>query len=261
MPAVRPKFLAKDVIVVLPTRGGKGSAFRKHVGTMLANKPCKIVIVTPNWNVHRIQVEFRMFDTIHVLGTSKADKRLQLARGVEIVNTPIVVFADDDVLWPPNFLHFLLAAFEDEKCGAAGTCQRVLRSHRPNFWHFLGAIYLQRRNFENTATIHIDGGISALSGRTQAIRTSIVRSDRFLDAFLNEKWLGFLPLGTADDDTFITRYMVNHDWKIRIQRCKEAELETTFSDDALFIQQCTRWFRTTWRSNLTSMLVERRIWK
>ena len=261
MPAVRPKFSAKDVTIVLPTRDGRGEAFRRCVETMLHNNPEKLIVVTPLPNVRRLQKEFRMFDCVTVLGTPPANKRLQMAEGLARVDTPITVFADDDVLWPEHYLHYFLAAFEDDGCGAAGTCQRLLRAEKPNFWHFLGAAYLQRRNFEFTATMNIDSGTSALSGRTQAHRISIIKNNEFLVPFLSETWMGILPLGTADDDNFITRYMVNKGWKIRIQSCKEAEIQTMFSDDSSFLKQCVRWFRTTWRSNLTSMFVDKTIWK
>ena len=260
MPALRPKFSAKDVTVILPTRSGHGEAFRRCVETLLHNNPGRMIVVTPSPNVHRLRKEFRMFDAVKVLGTPRANKRLQMAKGLEVVETPITVFVDDDVLWPTNFLYYLLAAFEDDGCGAAGTCQRLLRVEKPNFWHFLGTVYLQRRNFEFSATMNIDGGTSALSGRTQAHRTSIIKSNEFLVPFLNETWMGVFPLGTADDDNFITRFMVNKGWKIRIQCCKEAEIQTLFSDDWSFLKQCVRWFRTTWRSNMTSMLVEQTVW-
>ncbi len=70
-----------------------------------------------------------------------------------------------------------------------------------------------------------------------------------------------MHLGTADDDNFLTRWMVNHGWKIKIQYCKEAELQTTFTSDARFLDQCARWCRTNWRSNITSMFIDRQIWR
>ena len=71
--------------------------------------------------------------------------------------------------------------------------------------------------------------------------------------------MGMFPLGAADDDNFVTRYLVNNSWRIRIQYCKEAELQTMFSDDSAFLKQCVRWCRTTWGSNLTSMFVDQKI--
>lgn len=177
------------------------------------------------------------------------------------VRTALTVFADDDVLWPRTLLKYLLAAFEDRQVGGAGTCQRLRRSPNPSFWNILGAFYLERRNFEISATSHVDGGISCLSGRTSAFRTPILQDKAFVRGFANETWFGRIPLSAADDDNFLTRWMVSHGWRIKIQFCKEAEVLTTLNDGPSFLYQCLRWARTNWRSNITSMLVERHIWR
>ena len=128
-------------------------------------------------------------------------------------------------------------------------------------WDFLCAIYLERRTFEVAATAHIDGGIGCLSGRTCAIRTGIIQNQRFIDEFRDEKWLGVISLVAADDDNFITRFLVNNGWKIAIQFAKEAELTTTLENNPKFLAQCIRWRRTTWRSNFTSLFIERVVWR
>jgi len=142
-----------------------------------------------------------------------------------------------------------------------GGLQTLERPSDPNFWDFLSAIYLERRTFEVAATTHIDGGTSCLSGRTFAIRTSIVQDQRFIDEFKDETWLCGLSLVAADDDNFVTRFLVNHGWKITFQFAKEAQLTTTLENNWKFIQQCIRWRRTTWRSNFTSLFLERVIWR
>ena len=139
--------------IVLPTLNGKGKLFRECVEAMLANTPAQIFIVTPQVNVRCLELEFQHFKIITILGTQWANKRLQLVEGLRKVRTAITVFADDDVLWPPGYLHYLLAAFEDDKCGAAGSCQRLAWPEHPNLWHFLGSVYLERRNFEFSATV------------------------------------------------------------------------------------------------------------
>lgn len=142
-----------------------------------------------------------------------------------------------------------------------GTLQTLERPADPNIWEFLSAIYLERRSFEVAATAHIDGGISCLSGRTFTIRTSIIQSPQFIDEFNNEMFLGTIPLVAADDDNCVTRYLYNHGWKIACQFAKEAELFTTLENNSKYIGQCIRWRRTTWRSNFTSLFLERIIWK
>jgi hypothetical protein len=64
--------------------------------------------------------------------------------------------ADDDVIWPLTLIPRVLAAFEDAKIGGIGTCQRVRRDLKGSLshqiWNWLGAAYIERRNFEISAT-------------------------------------------------------------------------------------------------------------
>ena len=55
----------------------------------------------------------------------------------------ITLFADDDVIWPPKILDWILAAFERPEIGGVGICQRLRRADRPNVWGFLAALYLE----------------------------------------------------------------------------------------------------------------------
>jgi hypothetical protein len=58
------------------------------------------------------------------------------------------------------------------------------------------------RNFEISATHWIEGSTSCMSGRTNAIRIQIVKDCAFL---------------SADDDNFVTRWLIEHEWKTWIQ--------------------------------------------
>ena len=253
----------KDVTVIIPTLAGEGGEFVRCLNSILACSPAYVYIVTPHKNVSRLvkELEFLGSKAPQIIGVDKPNKRLQMIQGLKRSTTALTIFADDDVVWPNTFLHFLIAAFEDPKIGAAGTCQRLHRVPKPSCWNILGAIYLERRNFEISATTRLDGGISCLSGRTSAHRTAILKNDAFIDGFANEVWLGGISLVSADDDNFLTRWMVNHGWKLSIQYCKEAELTTTLEDSHRFLYQCVRWARTNWRSNITSMFVEKTIWR
>lgn len=77
-----------------------------------------------------------------------------------------------------------LAPFEDSNIGAVGNRQRVRR--RPGLgiidqiWQYLRECYIERRNFEISATSDIDGKISCLSGRTAAVRTEILQTEDFM---------------------------------------------------------------------------------
>ena len=82
--------------------------------------------------------------------------------------------------------------------------------------------------------------------------------------FIEEK-ISFCCLGSvgplnADDDNFITRWMVNRGWRIRIQYSEDACITTNLGEYPKFLAQCMRWARTTWRSNPRS-LCSLQIWK
>lgn len=47
-------------------------------------------------------------------------------------------------------------------------------------FNWLGAAYIERRNFEISATHNIDGGTSYMSGHTGAYRAEILKSYDFL---------------------------------------------------------------------------------
>ena len=201
---------------------------------------------------------------LRCMSIKQANKRRQMARAIPEVTTKIIVFADDDVDWPRKLLSWILAPFEQKKYGGAVTCQRLRRAENPTFsqriYNFLGALYLERRNFDCAAMTHMDGGMPCISGRTCAYRSSILQDVNFTDGFTNEKWwFGQYQLN-ADDDNFITRWLYSHKWKIAMQYHKEAEVQTTLEDSSKYLSQCLRWVRSNWRSNLTSLFVERHYW-
>lgn len=241
--------------------------------SILACQPAKLILVT---TYNKYEALGRVASTlrvpkcdppieIEVLHVDKANKRLQVCKALEDdhVRTPITVMADDDVEWPSTLMPWLLAPFEDDRIGGVGTCQRVKRIHegdiRTRIWNWLGAAYIERRNFEISATHNIDGGTSCMSGRTGAYRTEILKSYDFLDNFKNERWGRYIL--NADDDNFVTRWLVAHQWKTWIQYEPECEIETTLENSYKFLYQCSRWARSNWRSNWTSLFVERHVWR
>jgi hypothetical protein len=105
----------------------------------------------------------------------------------------------------------------------------------------------------------IDGGLPCLSGRTVAYRTQILQECDFSYAFTNETWRSFQL--NADDDNFLTRWLMNNNWDIRIQKHEECEVQTTLENNSKFLLQCLRWARSNWRSNLKSLVIERTVWR
>ncbi|KAI9792143.1 MAG: hypothetical protein M1833_001257 [Piccolia ochrophora] len=257
-----PSLSAADVTIIIPTLDGDGEDLRETIRTCLVTEPHEILLVTIDANLKRLSELARSMSSsrIRTFSVAHANKRRQMCRAIPEVTTKITLFADDDVTWPRTVLPWLLAPFERPDVGGVGTCQRLRRPERPNVWSFLGALYLERRNFEISATTHIDGGISCLSGRTVAYRTHILQDPAFTYGFTHEYWLQSYQLN-ADDDNFITRWLVSHGWKTYVQYHKEAELRTTLEDNTKFLKQCLRWSRSNWRSNMSSMFMERHIWR
>lgn len=254
-----------DVTVIIPTLEGNSEEIRKTVASILANNPFQIILVTIEKNLTRALELAASFDSkkIAVLSNAQANKRFQMLKGLEDVTTDLTVFSDDDVFWKPKTLAWLLAPFQDPLIGGTGTCQRLARALAPTlsqrFWGFYAACYLERRNFDCASCNAVDGGVPCLSGRSAMYRTHILKEQDFQWAFRNEKWRGSL-LNHADDDNFLTRWLVSNGWKLRFQYSEDCEVETTLADDYKFILQCLRWSRSNWRSNLTSLFDEKHVW-
>ncbi len=263
-----PTLHPENVTVILPTLEGEGEELERTIKTILDNKPYELILVTVDDNLVKVQRTIANMPAsekhLRCMSVKQANKRRQMARAIPEVTTEIIVFADDDVDWPSKLLPWLLAPFEQPQYGGVVTCQRLRRAENPSFsqriYNFLGALYLERRNFDCAAMTHMDGGMPCLSGRTCAYRTSILQDVNFTDGFTNEKWwFGQYQLN-ADDDNFITRWMVNHGHETYMQYHPECEVKTTLEDNSKYLKQCLRWARSNWRSNVTSIFAERNIW-
>lgn len=260
-----PNYSPQDVTIIIPTLDGDNESLRETISTLLTTDPFEIILVTIDANFKRAAslAQDKSSKKVRVLSIPQANKRLQMCRAIPEVLTTITVLADDDVFWPSTLLHWILAPFENHRMGGVTTCQRLRRAKNPTIsqrlWGFLGALYLERRNFDVSACTHLDGGQPCLSGRTVAYRSSILQDMDFRHEFTHETWRTYQL--NADDDNFVTRWMVSHGWKTYMQYHKQAELQTTLEDNPRFMKQCLRWSRSNWRSNLTSMFVERDIWR
>lgn len=255
-----PKFTPNDVTVVIPSLDGDNEKLRETVRSVLTNDPREVFLVTTDANVEKAELAFSQISKkIHVYSIEKANKRRQLCKALPLITTEITLLADDDVSWPPNLLSWMLAPFEDDEMGGVGTNQRLRREQKPNVWNWLGAAYLIRRNWDCTACEYMDGGLPCLSGRTVAYRTHIIQDPNFIHSFTHETWQSCQL--NADDDNFLTRWMVNHGWKTWIQYHRECEVETTLEENSKYLLQCLRWARSNWRSNLKSLFVEWTVWR
>ena len=261
-----PTLSSQDVTVIIPSISGDSKGLRETIASILRTEPFEIIIVTTYANLDQARCMIARMQTSRVRALSIAypNKRRQMVRAIPETTTQITVFADDDVLWPPKLLQWMLAPLEDEAYGGVGTNQRLRRTEKPQLqqriYSYLNALYLERRNFDCASCMYMDGGLPCLSGRTVAYRTNILQDEAFTHGFTHEEWLGRYRLN-ADDDNFITRWLVSHNKKIAYQYHKEAEVLTTLEDNPNFVKQCLRWSRSNWRSNITSMFWERHVWK
>lgn len=261
-----PSYDSNDITIIIPTLFDEETTdeLRDTILSFLQTEPAEILISTVTSSLPRALsfVECLKSPRVRLLHEEHANKRLQLCEAIPQVQTPITILADDDVTWPSTILPWILAPFEDPAIGGVGTSQRLRRARNPTLsqriWNFLGAIYLERRNFDIAACTHMDGGVPCMSGRTVAYRTHILQDEEFLHGFTHETWRSYLL--NADDDNFMTRWLVNNHWKTYIQYHKQAELRTTLEDNFKFWYQCLRWSRSNWRSNWKSMFLERNVW-
>lgn len=263
-----PSFTSKDVTVVIPTIHHSFDELRVSLETIIACQPWQLILVTTASKytaLERLASSLRDtgFKNIRVLCTDVANKRLQVCEALPQVQTKLTIMADDDVTWPKTLMPWILAPFEDASIGGVGTCQHVKRvstgSLSQHVFNWLGTAYIERRNFEISATHNMDGGTSCMSGRTGAYRSEILSSHEFLEGFRTEHWGDFIL--NADDDNFVTRWLVSHHWKTWVQYERACEVETTLATDIKFLYQCSRWARSNWRSNWTSLVRERHVWR
>jgi cellulose synthase/poly-beta-1,6-N-acetylglucosamine synthase-like glycosyltransferase len=261
-PKENPTYRAEyDVTIIVPTIDA-GEEFKEAAHSWLVNNPKEIIIITETKMKDALQELANSVDPtrIRVLTVPKANKRLQMVEGIRNATSEIIVFADDDAIWGPNTLEYILACFEDPNMGGVGTSQTVKSVGRyQTVWEVLAGFRLTIRNIEIAASTHIDGGVCCLSGRTAAYRTCILQDPQFQYNFTHDFWLGKYPLNSGDDK-FLTRWMVYHGWNTYIQVCKEAELLSTFKNNWRFVKQVLRWTRNTWRSDFRSLFTERKIW-
>ncbi|GAA5935438.1 uncharacterized protein JCM15063_001035 [Sporobolomyces koalae] len=278
-------FAQEDVTIVVPTIDSDAH-FLTAMRSWLVGQPYEILIITTfavlpaleqlaqEMNQEDAEKNPELFERgllgrdgqgrVRVFGVDKANKRKQMVEGIKRTETDIIVFADDDAIWPARLLPYVLACFEDLSIGGVGTSQVVapLRmSGKLTVWETLAAFRLSIRNVEIAASSYLDGGVPCLSGRTAAYRSIILKDPQFMHQFTNDFWRGKYHLNCkSGDDKFLTRWCVSHGWKTWVQVCKGAELRSTMKDDWTFLKQVLRWTRNTWRSDLRSVFIERHIW-
>ncbi|KAF2641773.1 hypothetical protein P280DRAFT_397205 [Massarina eburnea CBS 473.64] len=255
------KLTGSDCTVIVPTVGPEGNTvFAETVSSILFNHPDRLIFST-NTEEAKTMVEKALPEIVDALTTGTSAYQverdldaIQTVNGFREVQTEITVMVDDTAIWTPKFLDASLPAFENEKVAFVGTKKWVKclpHTNDPNkswlgnawnnyvtgFWNAMGGIYL----------------------------IPIVKDGEFQKQFLNEfvkifsSRFTYGPLA-SDDDNFITRWVINHGFDVKVQYSDEATMTTILGKWPKFTQQCLRWSRTTFRQNPLALTVDRTIW-
>ncbi|KAG1884956.1 hypothetical protein F4604DRAFT_1918628 [Suillus subluteus] len=227
-------------------------------------------------------------ENIQVLSyTGLPNKRKQLTEGLKCIRTEvengrktkIVLFLDDHV-WVENpalFLKDALAPFETMMRGrpvrAVAVAKEVLRLQKSRFeslssfynagLNLIARCYLERHNGEFSACNALDGGLPVNSGQASLWEASFILDADLDTSFLHEYWSLWpseTPVGplVSEDDNFLTRRIYETGGTIKFQSTKGCRITTVLGHDGpdpwkRWAQQCNRWSKTTYRSNLMSL--------
>lgn len=293
-PVVRPK----DATVIVPTVDPSSDDFGATMASVLKSGVRAVIISVVGPEQAAAAAEHwvprgrngggggKSTTDVLVVESPRPNKRWQLAAAMQLVETELVILADDHVFWPKDFVEHILAPFEDSRVG--GVCsQKRVRRERPGMgflraaaattsnwsgvlagmWsalsadllNFLACLYMERYNFELRASTGTDGSVYVISGRTAVYRTCIVQDPAFLDHFCSEYWsYGFGKAGplNSEDDNCITRHLFDNGWLVRFQSGPQATMEMRLGVEGgwtKFMQQNVRWARSAPRSNSTML--------
>lgn len=165
-----PKYTPRQCSVVVPTIDPDNPRFGDCIRSVLSNNPHTVHVVTAGQGLHgherlegisrvicEIQMNMPTSTQVVVNLIEHPNKRHQVAHAMRKIHTDITVLLDDSVTWGGEFLPSMLAAFDDPDTAFVGTKKRVIpveteKTGLARFWamgwQFLGAIYLERHNFE-----------------------------------------------------------------------------------------------------------------
>jgi cellulose synthase/poly-beta-1,6-N-acetylglucosamine synthase-like glycosyltransferase len=261
-----PRYTAKDVTIIIPTVDTPAS-FPQTVSDMLKNGPLEIVIVTTDRNHDHVKEllskithdddYFTEDIPIQPLTVPSPGLRKQFARGIRLARGSIIAKADDDVVWGPRLLKFLVAPFEDPAVGCSSGAQAAYippERQDPNVitpWE-VAALYAMSKRGNKLLKQHIvDGGIMCADGHTVLYRTAMIKNEALLRTYLNDSFAG-KPIDSGDD-FWLTRHMDLHGWKHGFQTAREAMIGTDIETTSKYVSQLTRWERSTLRGCLQNL--------
>ncbi|RDW93668.1 uncharacterized protein DSM5745_00990 [Aspergillus mulundensis] len=239
----KPTLNPSDCTVVLATTctDAEDADFKACLTSCLTNEPGALIVVpvgqeaaqATNRALKFVQPRFTKTN-VSVKAVEPAKRRAEMANVLRSVGTKITVLLDEHVSWPSaKFLPSLLAPFEDQDIGLVGVrkdvCRKETDSALRSMWNFFGALYLERHNFDIRAATTLSGGlfVSGIASQTSAFQSSINTDLKFQEAYKKNSFVRMMlrPFNTEED--FITRWIVNHGYKLSFQYTKEATIETT----------------------------------
>jgi cellulose synthase/poly-beta-1,6-N-acetylglucosamine synthase-like glycosyltransferase len=249
----------EDVTAVIPVYQPPPT-FINTIESLTKNGCPKILVVADVTCLAKITEICKDFPNVEIVPETLPGKRAAMATGLKAVKTKLCCFVDDDVQWCDTFLEYLLHPFnENDKIKGVG-CEHNARYSSPFDIHMiLCDMRLSVRMLELMSTSVIDKGASCISGRTGCYVTNFIQEEAFYEGFLNETFFGLRVV--SGDDKFLTRYVMNKGGKIWHQSGKLCKLSTTFERGQRFMKQLLRWSRNTWRSDITCLFIERKIWR
>ena len=231
--------------------------FRRALMSWIANGPDRIIAVIDITDKACLEVAAE-FAEVEIICDGTPGKRPKLVKGVDVVNTDIVVLVDSDVIWEADVLQKLKMPFVDPKMGgvSARPFMYPTNGDSPTVWERLADFYLDSRySTEVAATTRWGKAVSCLSGRTTAYRTELLQSLR--EPFLNETFNGKACI--SGDDKRYTMLVLQRGYKTWHQL--NAKIYSTFKPNFRgFVQQRLRWARNSFRSDFRA-LGEGWIWR
>ena len=257
-----PRYTVNDISVVIPVYQPPPS-FRQNIISITKNKPYEVIIVADITCYDEILKQvINIEGNISVYAETRPGKRSAMEAGLKKTTTRLICYTDDDVDWCPNFLYNLIIPFNHKNIAGVGSKQ-IMRSadhtRSPNLFEIMADMRLSIRYIENKSMTVVDKGASCISGRTACYKTAVIQNEDFYYKFLNEKFFGMQL--QSGDDKFITRYILFHGYKTYHQLNDNCNLTTTFESGTKHFKQMLRWSRNTWRSDITLLFIDRKIWK
>ncbi|KAI1326323.1 hypothetical protein F5Y16DRAFT_375472 [Xylariaceae sp. FL0255] len=276
-----PKFSPRDVSLICCTLGQvSADRFARCLHTWLANDPREVIIAAPLRA--KEDITKLVEDALDILSPSilkltvakritfvfslEASKRLQLVEGLKVATGPIIAGVDDHITWPDFMLKGMLACFEDSKVGAVHPtisvdipldrqCDDIITA-----WEAC-CTRLKTKGITKTLSIYAATDFTlCLVGETYVCRAEILKDPKFTDKYLNEHlfWRGPIDIS---DDCFITRWLVQNDWKIAVQNNIIGQGPSrTVKETSAFLAQWMRWQRSAMVNYWTMAITVPQVW-